>query len=169
MTYFVLFLAFVILQRMAELLLARRNESWLRQHGAREFGHGHYPFLIALHAAFFLSLILEVLFVGNGPASWWWLPCGLFVCAQVLRYWSIASLGRRWNTKIMVLPDAPPLHRGPYRFLRHPNYVAVAVELLVIPLMWQAYFTAVIFTLLNALIMSVRIPTETRALSPPPA
>ena len=161
---FCLFLALVIAQRISELWLSRRNERWLRSQGAVEFGRSHYPFIVTLHVAFFVSLAIEVLIFGRTPATWWWLPLSFFLLAQMIRYWSIATLGQRWNTRILVLPDSRPINRGPYRYLRHPNYLAVALEFLTIPLIFQAYFTAVIFSILNAILMSIRIPTEERAL-----
>ncbi len=162
--YFVPLLGFIVLQRIAELLLARRNEHWLRAQGAYEVGRGHYPFIVALHVAFLVSLTTEVVLGGKAPAAWWWIPCLLFAAAQGLRYWSIATLGRRWSTRVLILPGAEPIRSGPYHYIRHPNYVAVAVELLCLPLVFQAYLTAVVFTLLNALMMSIRIPAESRAL-----
>ncbi len=163
--YFILLLGFVVLQRITELLISRRNERWLRAQGAYEVGQRHYPFIVTLHVAFFFSLALEVVLFRMAPAAWWWIPFLLFAAAQTLRYWSIATLGRRWNTRVLILPETEPIRRGPYRYLRHPNYVAVAIELLCLPLIFQAYFTALIFTLLNAIMMSIRIPAEARALS----
>lgn len=163
MTFFLL-ISVLILQRVFELVLSKRNERRLRAQGAIESGKSHYPVIVALHVAFFISLVVEVIAFDRRPGSWWWLPFAFFLVAQVLRYWSIATLGRRWNTRILVLPGAAPITNGPYRYLRHPNYVAVAIELISIPLIFQAYFTAIIFTILNAIMMAVRIPAEQRAL-----
>lgn len=165
MNYFLaLLIGFVIVQRAAELVLSQRNEKWLRARGAYEVGRGHYPWIVTMHTAFFAALITEVIVLRRQPATWWWIPGGVFVLAQALRYWSIATLGRRWNTRILVLPGRRPIDNGPYRFLRHPNYLAVAVEFVTIPLMCQAYGTAVCFSLCNAVMMSIRIREEERAL-----
>lgn len=161
---FSLLISILILQRVFELVLSKRNERRLRAQGAIESGKSHYPVIVALHVAFFISLVVEVIAFDRTSARWWWAPFAFFLIAQVLRYWSIATLGRRWNTRILVLPGAAPITIGPYRFLRHPNYLAVAIELISIPLIFQAYFTAIIFTILNAIMMSVRIPAEQRAL-----
>jgi methyltransferase len=161
---FLLFLSFLIVQRIGELILSARHERWLRAHGAVEVGQAHYPCLVVLHVAFFMALTAEVLVLRRTPADWWWIPFAFFLAAQFLRYWSIATLGHRWTTRILVLPGAPPIMNGPYRYLRHPNYLAVAIELLCIPLIFRAYLTAIIFTLLNLILMSIRIPTEERAL-----
>ena len=164
MMLFYILLSLVVLQRISELFLSRRNERWLRSHGAFEVGRDHYPWIVSLHVAFFLSLIVEVHGRHTTTARWWWLPFVLFLLAQLLRYWSIATLGHRWTTRILILPKVEPIHTGPYRFFPHPNYLAVAIELIAFPLIFQAYFTAAVFTLLNALLMSIRIPTERRAL-----
>lgn len=163
MTFFLL-ISVLILQRIFELVLSKRNERRLRAQGAIESGKSHYPVIVALHVAFFISLVVEVIALDRTSARWWWVPFAFFLIAQILRYWSIATLGRRWNTRILVLPGAAPITIGPYRYFRHPNYVAVAIELLSIPLIFQAYFTAIVFTLLNAIVMAVRITAEERAL-----
>ena len=148
-----------------ELALARRNERRLRARGAVEVGRTHYPWAILLHVGFFIALTVEVVMFHQQPAAWAWVPLGLLVVAQGLRYWAIATLGPRWNTKILVVPGAERITRGPYRYLKHPNYLAVVVEIAAIPLIFQAYITAIVFSMLNAGFLAVRIPAEERALA----
>lgn len=164
MRLFGFFMAFVILQRLIELLVARRNEARMKREGAIEFGGGHYPWMVFMHIGFFLSLITEVLVLQKGISPYWPLLLFLFLLAQAGRIWALASLGKYWNTKIIVLPGAEPVRKGPYRFLKHPNYVIVTLELLVIPLLFNAYITAAVFAILNAIMLSVRIPAEETAL-----
>ncbi|WP_040229260.1 isoprenylcysteine carboxyl methyltransferase family protein [Bhargavaea cecembensis] len=161
---FGILIALVIIQRLVELRVAKRNEKRLLAKGAFEAGASHYPYMVAMHAAFFLSLILEVMLTDR-PLSPFWLPLlAVFLAMQALRIWCLASLGQYWNTKIIILPGANVVKRGPYKWLRHPNYVIVTTELLVLPLLFQAYFTAVLFALLNIWMLSVRIPAEEQAL-----
>jgi methyltransferase len=165
MTAFFLLWSFVIVQRLSELALSHRNARWMRARGAVEAGKRHYGFAVVLHTAFLASLLIEVVMLNRHAAAWWWIPFSAFVLAQGLRYWCIATLGRFWNTRILVLPGASVVRRGPYRFLRHPNYLAVIIEFIAIPLVFQAYLTALVFSLLNALFLFVRIPAEENALS----
>jgi methyltransferase len=162
--FFSILLAILIIQRLTELWIARKNEAWMREHGAYEVGKSHYKYIVAVHVMFFVSLLLEVQYTDRGIAEWWMIPFFFFIVAQILRVWSITSLGRYWNTRIIILPGINVVSKGPYRFLRHPNYLIVATEILVIPLIFQAYFTAILFTLLNALVLSIRIPIEEKAL-----
>ena len=154
----------VILQRLVELMIARRNEKWMLRQGAFEVGGRHYPLMVVMHIAFFLSLLLEVSIINRTLSPFWIVLLTLFLLAQVVRIWCLTSLGRFWNTKIMILPGADVVKKGPYRFIRHPNYMIVTTELLVLPLLFSAYFTAVIFTFLNIWMLSVRIPIEEKAL-----
>lgn len=162
--FFLLFVSIVIVQRIIEVLIAKRNERKMLTAGAYEVGASHYPFMIALHTSFFISLIIEVLAFNKTISPWFLWLFILFLFVQVLRIWCLASLGPFWNTKIIVLPGANVVKRGPYLLFRHPNYLVVCIEILLLPLMFQAYFTAIIFTLLNFLMLSVRIPTEEKAL-----
>ena len=158
--------AAVAAQRLAELVLAARNRCWLLVRGAREHGAGHYPLFIILHVCWLTGWLAEGLARGGGPGAAWPLWLGLFLAAQSLRYWCIVTLGRRWNTRILVLPGAPPVRRGPYRFLRHPNYLAVSAELLCGPLIFGAWGTALAAGAANAwLLLAVRIPAEEDALT----
>lgn len=157
-------------QRFFELRLAKRNEVALRRRGAQEFGARHYPAFFVLHGLWLLAWPLEAFFRAVPESyielpSLWPLWLGLFAAAQGLRYWAIMSLGERWNTRVLVLPGEAPIVRGPYRFLAHPNYVAVIVELAAVPLLFGAYGTAIVASLLNAaLLLGVRIPCEVAAL-----
>ena len=161
---FYIIITIVIIQRLVELLIAKRNEKWMRSQGAFEAGAGHYPIMVMMHITFFISLLLEVLVI-NKPLSPLWIPLlSLFLIAQLARVWCLTSLGKFWNTKIIILPGADVVKKGPYQFIRHPNYVIVATELLVLPLIFSAYFTAVVFSLLNLWMLSIRIPTEEKAL-----
>ena len=161
---FYIIITIVIIQRLVELLIAKRNEKWMRSQGAFEAGAGHYPIMVMMHIAFFISLLLEVLVI-NKPLSPLWIPLlSLFLIAQIARVWCLTSLGKFWNTKIILLPGAEVVKKGPYKFIRHPNYVIVTTELLVLPLLFSAYFSAFVFSFLNLWMLSVRIPTEEKAL-----
>ena len=163
----VLFLAvaFVAVQRLLELVVARRNERRARARGAVERGRGHYPFIVALHSLWLVSTLVEGLLRGPELSALWPVPLALFLFVQPLRYWALFSLGERWNTKILVLPGAEPVRRGPYRYLSHPNYVVGVVEILTLPLIFGAWVTALVFTMLNAVVLWVRIREENRALT----
>jgi methyltransferase len=136
----------------------------MKSQGAIEFGQGHYPAMVAIHTGFFLFFITEVMLLNKELADYWPFLLALFILTQVMRVWALASLGRFWNTKIIILPGANVIKRGPYKIIKHPNYLIVAIELIVIPLMFNAYVTAAVFTLLNILILSIRIPAEEKAL-----
>ena len=160
----VLGVGLVALQRILELRYSRRNERRLRLHGAVEWGKGHYPAMVAIHTLWLLSTLVEGLLRGPEFPAWWPLPLALFLAVQPLRYWAILSLGENWNTRILVVPGAKLVAHGPYRYFPHPNYVVVAVEIATFPLIFGAWVTAIVFSVLNALILYVRIRTEIRAL-----
>lgn len=162
--FFIIMIAIVIMQRLVELFLAKRNEKWMLRQGAFEAGARHYPLMVMMHAAFFLSLLLEVSLVYRALSSFWPVLLALFLIVQVARIWCLTSLGKFWNTKILILPGASVVRKGPYQFIRHPNYLIVTIELLVLPLLFNAYFTAIVFSLLNIWMLSIRIPTEEKAL-----
>ena len=155
----IVILAFVTLERLGELWLAGRNTRRLLAEGAREHSPGHYPLIVALHASW-----LAVLWwlAPSQPIAPVWLA--LFFLIEIGRLWVLASLGERWTTRIIVLPGAPLVRRGPYRFVDHPNYLVVAAEILVLPLAFGLWRTALVFTLLNAAALSVRVRAENRAL-----
>ncbi|MFC3170217.1 isoprenylcysteine carboxyl methyltransferase family protein [Paracoccus fontiphilus] len=152
------FIAFLLLQRGAELILARRNTRRLLARGAVEHGAAHYPLIVAMHAAWLLAIAA----LGwSNPVSPGWLAA--FAVLQVLRIWVLASLGSRWTTRIIVL-DEPLVARGPYRWVPHPNYLVVIAEILVAPMVLGLWPVALVFTLLNALVLRIRIREEARAL-----
>lgn len=159
--YFIL--VFVIIQRFVELRIAKRNEKIMLEKGAYEVGASHYPFMILLHVGFFISLLMEVLFFKSILIPHFTLLV-VFLLLQLLRVWCLVSLGAFWNTKIMILPGANVVKKGPYAYIRHPNYVVVCLEIAVLPLMFGAYVTAVTFTILNGIMLFVRIPIEEKAL-----
>ena len=161
---FYIILSIVIIQRLLELVIAKRNEKNMRAQGAYEVGASHYPLMILLHVSFFISLLVEVTTFNLTPSPLFLVFLIMFLCVQGLRVWCLTSLGSFWNTKIIILPGAHVVTKGPYKYLRHPNYLVVSMEIALLPLMFEAYFTAICFTILNAMMLSVRIPTEERAL-----
>jgi methyltransferase len=153
----------VTLQRVGELFLAKRNTDRLRARGAYEVAAGHYPLIVALHGAWLAGL--WYLAVWRGPdteVNWAWLT--VFVILQVLRIWVIAALGPRWTTRIIVLPGAPLVARGPYRLVAHPNYTVVAAEILLLPLVFGLAWYGIAFSALNAALLWIRIRAEEAAL-----
>ena len=161
---YLVLLSLFALERGAELALSTRNARRALARGAVEAGRGHYPAMVIFHALFLVACAAEALAFPAPPPAWAWLAALLALAAQGLRWWSVASLGERWNTRILVLPGVPPVQRGPYRWLRHPNYVAVAVELGALPLAFGSWRTALAFSLGNVALLAVRIPAEERAL-----
>jgi methyltransferase len=158
-SFAVIILALVTLQRLGELWLSNRNTKRLLAQGAREYGAAHYPLIVLLHALWLIGLWW---LAPSRPIDGFWLA--LFVLLEIARIWVLASLGRRWTTRILVLPDAPLVHRGPYRFVNHPNYMVVAGEIAVLPLVFGLPQLALIFSLLNAAVLAIRIREENRAL-----
>lgn len=156
----VLILAIVTAQRLVELWLSARNTRRLLAAGAREFGRWHYPLIVGLHGLWLASL--WVLAPGRDIDP---MLLFLFALLQLGRIWVIASLGRRWTTRIIVLPDAPLVRRGPYRFVRHPNYVIVVLEIAMLPLAFGLWQLALLFSALNAAVLAIRIREENRALA----
>jgi methyltransferase len=154
----------VAMQRLLELFYSLRNERKLRARGAVERGRGHYPVIVAVHTLWLASTLVEGLQRGPEIPAWWPLPLAAFLLVQPLRYWAILSLGTNWNTRVLVVPGGKLVRRGPYRYFPHPNYVVVAVEVLTFPLIFGAWTTAIVFSLLNAALLYVRIKTENRAL-----
>ncbi|HEU5008497.1 MAG TPA: isoprenylcysteine carboxyl methyltransferase family protein [Jatrophihabitantaceae bacterium] len=165
MAWFVLLIALVAVERLAELVVSRRNERWSREHGGVEFGANHYPPMVLLHTGLLAGAVAEVAAGGRPflPALGWTM-FALVLAAQALRWWCIVTLGTRWNTRVIVVPGGARIERGPYRWINHPNYVAVVVEGFALPLVHTAWITAVVFTGLNALLLSVRIRVENGAL-----
>ena len=165
---YLLLLAAVALERGAELILSARNARLARARGGVESGQGHYPVMAVFHGVFLAACALEVVLLRRPfPGVVGWIALAVAVGAQALRYWAIATLGWRWNTRIVVVPGAAPVTGGPYRLVRHPNYVAVIAEMLALPLVHGAWLTALIFSLGNAWLLRVRIRAEERALGAP--
>ena len=160
----ILAVGFISVQRLLELVLARRNERKVRARGAVERGRWHYPLIVGLHSLWIVSTLVEGLVRGPELPSLWPVALALFLLVQPLRYWAIFSLGPYWNTKILIVPGARIVGRGPYRYVSHPNYVVVVVEILMFPLIFGAWVTALVFTLLNAAVLYIRIREENRAL-----
>ncbi|MDF2633885.1 MAG: Isoprenylcysteine carboxyl methyltransferase [Pelosinus sp.] len=155
----------LVIQRILELYIANNNYKWAVDAGAQEFGKDHYPLFFILHIGWFIGWIVEGSVGGNVLSKLWYLWVSLFVFAQVVRYWCIASLGKSWNTRVLVIPGKRLISKGPYQYIKHPNYVAVGIELLVVPLIFGATITAVIATLCNlGLTLGIRIPVEEKAL-----
>lgn len=158
-------LVLVAVERGVELVLSARNARLARARGGVESGRGHYPVMAAFHGGLLVACALEVVLLHRPfPGAVGWLALAVVLGSQALRYWAIATLGWRWNTRIFVVPGAAPVTGGPYRFVRHPNYVAVIAEMMALPLVHGAWLTAVAFTLGNAWLLRVRIRAEERAL-----
>jgi methyltransferase len=162
-SWYYAFLALAGCERIAELLLSRRNARIAFSHGAVESGARHFRVMTVLHLLFLPCCALEASF-RPFPGLLGWLALGCALAAQGLRWWAIGSLGWRWNVRVIAIPGEPPLRRGPYRFVRHPNYVAVCLEMLFVPLIHGAWICAAAFSLANALLLRVRIRTEEQAL-----
>ncbi len=159
MTLNILILALVTLERLFELWLARRNTQRLLGRGAREHAPGHYPWIVAVHVLWLVALWL----LGRSRRiDGFWLA--IFLLLELGRVWVLTTLGPRWTTRIIVLPGEPLVRRGPYRFLNHPNYWVVIGEIAVLPLVFGLWKVALVFTLLNAAILTIRIRQENRAL-----
>ncbi len=159
MTLNFLILLAVTLQRLGELWLANRNTRRLLSQGAREHAPGHYPLIVAVHALWLATLWWFGL---DRPVDLFWLA--MFVIVEIARIWVLASLGPRWTTRIIVLPEAPLVRRGPYRFVNHPNYLVVVAEIVVLPLVFGLWAVALIFSALNAAALAIRIRAENAAL-----
>ncbi|MFS0672631.1 isoprenylcysteine carboxyl methyltransferase family protein [Ornithinibacillus sp. 179-J 7C1 HS] len=160
---------FIIGQRIFELVIAKKNESWMKARGGIETGSEHYKWFIYLHVLFFLSVILETMMkLNNQIIEFRYFYFLIFCSAQLARFWCIHSLGRFWNTKIIVMPRVALIKKGPYKYVKHPNYIIVAVELFVIPMLFNAYLTAIVFPLLHLLLLRIRIPLEEKALASVP-
>lgn len=173
MTPYVVLILAVAVERLAELIVSKRNLAWARSRSGREYGQGHYPFMVALHTVLLIACLVEATHRSFIPTLGWPM-LAVVVLAQVLRWWCITVLGPRWNTRIVVIPGLPLIAAGPYRWLRHPNYVAVVLEGIALPLVHTAWVTAVVFTVLNAGLLLVRISSENAAMAqalsetPPP-
>ncbi len=165
MLWYALLLAAIAVERLAELVVSRRNLAWSRARGGVEFGAGHYPAMVVLHTGLLAGCLLEVIVFDRPfiPALGWSM-LAVVVAAQVLRWWCVATLGPQWNTRVVVVPGAARVGDGPYRYFAHPNYVAVVAEGFALPLVHTAWITALVFTALNAALLRTRIRTENAAL-----
>jgi len=163
--WYTVLIGLVGVERLAELVVAKRNMAWSLARGGRESGFSHYPFMVVLHTGLLAGCLVEVWLRDNDfvPLLGWPM-LALVIAAQALRWWCIRTLGHQWNTRIVVVPGLPRITGGPYRFFDHPNYVAVVVEGFALPLVHGAWWTAVVFSVLNAGLLTVRIRAENDAL-----
>lgn len=160
MTFAIFILTLLTAQRLAELVLAKRNTARLLARGGIEKSPGHYAFIVVMHAAW---LVILWLFIDESHINFWWLA--LFIVLQFLRIWVIVTLGDRWTTRIIVVPGEARVQRGPYRYITHPNYVIIAAEIIALPMALGLPWIALVFTVLNAAILWVRIRAEAKALA----
>jgi methyltransferase len=151
-----------MLLRIGELILSKRNERWLVKNGAIEFGEKHYPYIVSLHILFFISLIFE--YSRQQTSSYNILLIIIYLLLVAFKTWVILSLGKFWNTKIYHIQNIPLIKKGPYKYFKHPNYAVVIAEIAVIPLVFHLYFTAIAFTLINMIMLYVRIKEENKVL-----
>jgi methyltransferase len=159
---FFLFIVFVCFLRIGELLLSERNAKWLLERGAVEYGSKHYPFIVALHVCFFISLIIEYTEQQYHSLCLFLL---IFYCLLLLfKIWIITTLGKFWNTRIYRIAGLDLIRTGPYKYFKHPNYAVVIAEIAVIPMIFHLYVTAIVFTLLNMIVLFVRIKEENKVL-----
>ena len=164
--WFTLLVAAIALERLAELLVSKRNAAWSTARGGVETGRGHYPPMVLLHTGLLAGALAEVwLRRPDFAPALGWTMVALVVASQALRWWCIGTLGRRWNTRVIVVPGRPPVTSGPYRWMSHPNYVAVVVEGAALPLVHTAWVTALVFSVCNAVLLTVRIRVENAALA----
>ncbi len=168
-TWFTGVITFVVIQRLVELRIAKRNALYAKSLGGYEIGKKHYPLLVLLHSAFISSLILETLVKGNLQIQPNLIFLTIFFLAQTLRIWVLVSLGKMWNTRILIIPNSQPVTCGPYRYLKHPNYLVVMLEIATLPLAFGALKTAIIFSILNFGLLRVRIKVEEEGLKQIPA
>jgi len=166
MVWYVLLIAAVAVERLVELVVSKRNLAWSRARGGTEYGAEHYPVMVVLHTGLLAACLVEAITL-HRPfiAALGWVMLAIVLLAQGLRWWCIATLGRQWNTRVVVVPGAARVTGGPYRWLRHPNYVAVVAEGAALPLVHTAWITALAFTVLNALLLTTRIRVENSALA----
>lgn len=162
---YTLLICALVVERAVELLISRRNERWLCERGAVEEGADHYPWMVTLHALFPLACLVEVWGLDRPWIPYLgWSMLVLLVLCMAGRYWVVATLGRRWTTRVLVLPESTPIRHGPYRGLRHPNYLVVVLEFLAVPLIHTAWATAAVFGVANLVLVRRRIEVEERAL-----
>lgn len=170
LTAFTVLVALVALERIAELIVSQRNAAWSLRQGGVESGRGHYPVMVVLHVGLLVGALVEAwVRRPDVPVALAWSMVIIVVLAQALRWWCITSLGPRWNTRVIIVPGMAPVRSGPYRWLSHPNYVAVVIEGVALPLVHASWITALVFTVANAVLLTVRIRVEDQALDQLPA
>jgi methyltransferase len=163
--YYYLFILAIGVERLVELVVAQRNAKWSIGHGGKEFGRDHYPAMVSMHTLLLVSCIVEVWALGRPFIPWLgWPMLAVVALSTAVRWRCVAVLGKRWNPRLIVIPDAPLVRDGLYRWVRHPNYTAVAAEVAALPLVHSAWLTAIVFSIANALVLSVRIRAENAAL-----
>lgn len=163
--YYYLFILAVGAERLVELGIAQRNAKWSIAHGGKEFGRDHYPAMVSMHALLLVSCIVEVWALGRPFVPWLgWPMLAVVLLSTAVRWRCVAVLGKRWNPRLIVIPGAPLVRGGLYRWVRHPNYTAVAAEVAALPLVHGAWLTAVVFSVANASVLTVRIRAENAAL-----
>jgi methyltransferase len=163
--YYDLFILVIGVERLIELVVARRNAAWSIAHGGKEFGRGHYPMMVGMHALLLVSCLAEVSLLHRPFIPWLgWPMAAVVVLSTVVRWWCVSVLGRHWNPRLIVIPGAPLVRSGPYRWLHHPNYAVVVAEVAALPLVHSAWLTALVFSIANALVLSVRIRAENAVL-----
>jgi methyltransferase len=162
---YLLFILAVAAERLLELVVARRHARWSMAHGGREFGQGHYPVMVTMHTLLLVSCLVET-YGAHRPFLPWlgWPMVAVVAASTVVRWWCVRVLGNHWNPRLIVIPGAPLVRRGPYRVLHHPNYTAVAAEVAALPLVHSAWVTAIVFSIANAAVLTVRIRAENTAL-----
>jgi methyltransferase len=166
MTWYVVLIAVIAVERLAEMVVAERNRAWSRAQGGVEFGAEHYPVMVVLHVGLLVGCLIEpMLFDRPFIPALGWPMLAIVVAAQALRWWCITTLGRQWNTRVIIIPGATRVVGGPYKFLPHPNYVAVIAEGIALPLVHTSWLTALVFTALNAVLLATRINVENTALA----
>ena len=164
LAFFTVLVTLVGVERLAELVVSKRNAAWSLERGGFETGREHYPVMVALHTGLLAGMLVEAWLVRpDVPVRLAGSMLVLVVASQALRWWCIATLGRRWNTRVIVVPGLPLVRSGPYRLLAHPNYVAVVVEGVALPLVHAAWVTALVFTIANAVLLTVRLRVENAA------
>jgi methyltransferase len=163
--YYYLFIFAVGLERLVELVFARRNAAWSIAQGGKEFGRDHYPAMVSMHTLLLVSCVVEVSDLHRPFIPWLgWPMLAIVLLSTVVRWWCVTALGKHWNPRLIVIPGASLVRRGPYRWLHHPNYTAVAAEVAALPLVHSAWLTAMVFSMANALVLTVRIRAENAAL-----
>jgi methyltransferase len=160
---FIIFILFLIFQRLAELYVSSKNEKWLLRNGAVEYGKEHYPYMVAMHTLFIISIIAEYIWRDGAVVSYPLIV--FFFILIVVKVIVISTLGHYWNTKIYKVPGTRPVATGIYKYIKHPNYIIVVCEIAIIPLAFGLYYTAIVFTILNALMLTVRIKKENEVLA----